>query len=135
MKFTDAQFEAPILADEDELVADILEHLREYQPYVIEAYPPGYLIGIIRDSISIARSFGVTDVIGIRTFTDLRWSMAAGWFHEPTLRSVMLDPALTSTQKFDRLIEEDMEDAWVAAEENFDRPEDWRAHLWAADAS
>ena len=84
----------------------------------------------MRDSIRIGQSFGIADVVGLRTFTDLRWRMAAGWYNEPRLAAVLQTPGLTSEQKFDKMAEEDMEEAWLQAEAYFDRPEDWRAHLW-----
>jgi hypothetical protein len=129
MKLTRAQMEASLLRDEDALVADVVEYFEEMRPHIIAAYPPGYLIAILRESVRLAIAHNMTDVEHIRLFVDLRWEIAAGWFREPDLNEVLMRKGLTPERRFEVLTGSKYDAAWDRAEA-LDGPEEWRGPLW-----
>ena len=126
-KFTKKQMGAPLLKMENRpsLIADIEKHLQENAPNIVKAYPRGYFYDIVNESIEIARYFGIDDVIYIRLFVELRWSIAAGWFKEPQINAVLSDKSKSAEEKFQMLTDGRYDRFWDEAEK-IDGPSEWR---------
>lgn len=129
MKLTRQQMGASLMRNEDDLVADILEYLAEMRPQVVQAYPPGYFIALIRESVRLGMRHNMTDVEHMRVFVDLRWQIAAGWFREPEIAEVLLRAGLSPEQRFAILTGPEFDAAWERAEAR-DTPADWRGEFW-----
>lgn len=128
--FTKKQMGAPILKDRSALIADVVEHLHETTPHVIKAYPPGYLLGIINESLNIAvDELCIDDVVYLRLFVDLRWRIAAGWFRQPAINAVLSDTTQSTEHRFATITGEAFDACWDEAEA-LDGPEEWRGHLY-----
>lgn len=130
MRLSRKQMAAPLMADEDALVGDVIEYLSDRRPETVAAYPPGYFVGLVRESIRLARRHGMDDVEHIRLFIDLRWEIAAGWFRQPQIAEVLSRPGQTGAQRFAVLTQPAYDLAWDAAED-LDGPDHWRGDLWS----
>jgi predicted ATPase len=126
LRFSQQQIHAPILNDDNALLADIVQHLQENAPDVVKAYPPGYFLQLVRHSALLARDgFGLHDVQAIRLFVSLRWDIGAGYYHHPTINAVLSDHTLPAMARFEKLLSPEHEDVWLDAAA-FDGPEYWR---------
>ena len=129
MKLTRKQMGASLMRNEDDLVADIVEYLAEMRPQVVQAYPPGYFIALIRESVRLGARHNMTDVEHMRVFVDLRWQVSAGWFREPAIAEVLLRPGLSPERRFAILTGPDYDEIWERAAAR-DTPADWRGDYW-----
>ena len=135
MRVTQSLIQAPLLADDNALVADVIMHVQENLPDVAKAYPPGYFVQIVRHSVLIARDrFQLRDVQAIRLFVALRWEIGAGYFQHPTIHAALMDQSLAPMARFDRLLEPANADVWLDAAV-YDGAEYWRGDKsWGFDA-
>jgi hypothetical protein len=124
--FSQSQIHAPILGDDNALVADIIMHLQENAPDIAAAYPPGYLVQIVKHSTLIARdTYGLMDVQAIRLFVALRWETGAGYFQHPTIHAALSDRSRAPMDRFAWLLTPENEHVWLEAEA-YDGAEYWR---------
>lgn len=124
------QLNRMLLANRELLNRDIEEHLTEYRPHILAAYPRPYLRWVINDSLDIGLGLGIDDVTMLRVFVQLRWDIAPGFFKQPEIARVLANRELTAEQRFEKLATEPYADAWAEAE-RYDRPEEWRARFWS----
>lgn len=129
LRLSRSQSQAPLLFDRENLIADIVEYLDEYDPQIVSAYPQGYLNGIVNESLKIAFSFQLYDIVHLRVFTRLRWEISAGFFKQVKINEVLSDKNITEEDKFSRLLSPEFDDAWEEAQ-IYDGPDEWRGYLW-----
>lgn len=121
-----AQMDAPILDDDTALTADVLQHLDEVRPDLARRYPAGYFIALVRHSARLARDrFGLRSLPAVRTFVQLRWDIAPGFYHHPTVAAVLSDAGLAPEARFETLLSEPYEHVWLEAAA-LDGPAYWR---------
>jgi len=126
MRVKQSFIDAPVVGDDEALTADVIGHLEQFLPEVLTAYPPGYLVALIRHSAIFARDhFGLNEVAAIRLFVRLRWEISPGFYKEPTIAAVLADRALRPMDRFDRLLAPEHEAVWLEAA-GFDGPAYWR---------
>lgn len=129
MRLSRAQMQSALLRDEDALVADVIEYLGELRPQILRAYPQGYFIALIRESVRLAQAHRMDDVEHVRLFVDLRWQIAAGWFREPEINAVLQRVDLCAADRFALLVTPAYDMAWSRAEK-LDSPAQWRGAFW-----
>lgn len=126
---TKKQMGAPLLKDRSALIADVVEHLHDILPHVVKAYPSGYLLAVINESLHIAiDEFAINDVVYLRLFVDLRWRIAAGWFRQPAINAVLREMGQSAEQRFSTITHTSFDAHWDEAE-TLDGPEEWRDYL------
>lgn len=126
MKMSQTLIDAPIVSGDGTLTADVFTHLQEHLPEVVRAYPPGYLLGLVRHSACLARDrFELTELAAIRLFVRLRWEIAPGFYFHPVIAQVLGDRSLRPMQRFDALTHPSNEHVWLEAMAH-DGPEYWR---------
>lgn len=136
MRMNQSQIHAPILADLNALVADIIMHIQENAPDVAKAYPPGYFVQIVKHSTLIARDgFGLRDVQAIRLFVTLRWEIGAGYFQHPVIHAALMEQSLPPMARFERLLTAENDHVWLDAA-RYDGADYWRGDKsWGFDAA
>lgn len=70
-------------------MADLLQHLAEYRPAVIAAYPLPYLQWVVNDTLDLAQPFGLDDVPALRAFLQLRFDIAPGFYKQAEIAEVL----------------------------------------------
>jgi hypothetical protein len=130
LRISKSQMAKPVETDRQRTVEVLHRYIQAQHPEAAAAYPEGYLLIILNDSIRLAHRFDLEDLDSITTFCDLRFRMAAGWYREPSLNAVLRQKGLNGAANFDRLAADDMADAWIHAAMKYDTAEEWRGHLW-----
>lgn len=125
----EAQLNRMVLADRALLVRDVQDHLTQYRPSIVAAYPAGYLRWVIGDSLDIASRFGIDDVRMLRVFVRLRWDIAPGFYKQPDIAAVLSNTALPASERFAVLGGDRYAEAWNDAC-RFDSPAEWRERYW-----
>jgi hypothetical protein len=115
LRFSRRQAEAPLLFDRQALIIDIEEHLAERFPAMVAVMPRGALWARINDSIRLAMWFRIGEVSHLRFFTALRWDIAPGFYREPRIWAVLVNPARGEEERLAALGDDAMEPALQAA--------------------
>lgn len=134
LKFTQQQIHGPVLVNRQKLINDIENHLQEYCPEIVSAYPRGYLWSILNESIKIAFSFRIDDVHSMRLFARLRWDIAPGFYKQPDIARVLAQTERSAEERFDQLTQPAFDAAWDEAQA-FDGPHEWRGEIREVDES
>ena len=126
LRISAQSMDAPVLRDDNALTADVIEHLDEVRPDLAKRYPIGYFIALVRHSARLGRDkFALTTLPAIRTFVQLRWDIAPGFYHHPTIAAVLGDAGLEPEERFERLMSDPYEHVWLEAMD-LDGPAYWR---------
>lgn len=108
---------------------DLATHLLQFRPHLFEIHPTPYLMVLIDDTIELALSFGMTDVLATRVFLQLRWDVAPGFYLQPDIAAALHRHGHEGMACWEWLARDEYGDAWLAAHE-FDQPRHWRERLW-----
>ena len=127
--FSAEQMNRPLLANRSRLEADLLQHLLALRPALFEAYPVPYLHWVVQDTLDIAATFGLDDVVALRVFLQLRFDIAPGFWREPSIADVLGRRALAPMARWQRLSEEPFGDAWLRAAQ-YQGAGEWRERFW-----
>lgn len=126
VKIYQSFIDAPTVQDDIALTKDVVGHLEEHLPDVVRAYPAGYFIGLVGHSARIARDrFVLNESAAIRLFVRLRWEIAPGYYHHPTISAALSDQKLRPIDRFEKLLEQDNGQVWLDAME-YDGEAFWR---------
>ncbi len=129
LKFDKDQTHGPVMADRQKLLEDVVKHMIDELPAVVEAYPKGYFLSVVNDSIEIALRHGIDDVFSMRLFVRLRWEIAPGFYKQPQIAAVLKQTFRPAEDRFDELTTPAFEKAWTEAEA-LTGPEEWRGEAW-----
>jgi hypothetical protein len=133
LKFEKDQLHGPVMADRQLLLEDVVKHLMEELPAVVDAYPKGYFLSVVNDSIDIALRHGIDDVFSVRLFVRLRWDISPGFYKQPKIAEVLAQTFRSAEERFDELTTPDYDQAWQDALQ-FSGPEEWRGDAWRSEA-
>jgi len=126
MKVTQRVIDAPVVRDDVALTQDVIEHLSGFLPAIITAYPPGYLIAIVRHSATFARDhFGLDEIAAVRMFVRMRWEIAPGFYKHPEIAAQLSDQSMRPIDRFEALLAPEKEHVWADAM-IYDGPAYWR---------
>lgn len=126
VKISQSFIDAPTVQDDTILTKDVVCHLEQHRPDIVRAYPAGYFIGLVGHSARIARDrFALNESAAIRLFVRLRWEIAPGYYHHPTISAALSDRKLRPIHRFEKLLEQDDGQVWLDAME-YDGEAYWR---------
>ncbi|MEM6483572.1 MAG: hypothetical protein AAF662_01115 [Pseudomonadota bacterium] len=133
LKFSKDQVHDPVMKDPAKLLDDVVRHLIDELPAVVDAYPKGYFLSIVKASIDIALRHNMDDVFTVRLFVRLRWEIAPGFYKQPKIAAVLADTSISAQQRFEHLTTPSFDDAWEEAL-GYTGSSEWRGEAWGSDA-
>lgn len=126
IKISQSFIDAPTVQDDTVLTKDVVSHFEEHRPDIVRVYPAGYFIGLVGHSARIARDrFALSESAAIRLFVRLRWEIAPGYYHHPTISAALSDQKLRPIHRFEKLLEQHNGQIWLDAME-YDGETYWR---------
>lgn len=131
LKFTKNQIHGPIMGDRHLLLEDVVNHFLKDLPEVVNAYPKGYFLSIVNESIDIALKHKMDDVFTVRLFVRLRWEIAPGFYKHPQIASVLKQTSRPAQDRFDELTTPTFDKAWEEAQ-SLTGPDEWRGDAWSS---
>lgn len=107
------------------IIDEILAAVRENHPTYVQ--PDDVLRNAIRAGLKRARAHGLSDHRSLVEYVLVMFEIAPNFDQQPVLAQVLSDPRLPTEERWEKIFEEDYDDAWhQAAEPGFRDSAFWR---------
>ena len=116
----DAQLQAFLAADEDELVRVVCEAVRSSNPARVKGYSDETLQKMVRVAINRARNRGIAKAEYIAAFAALMFEISPRFDEQPTISAVLDDTNFSPEERLFQLFDRVPEEAWSEAERTYD---------------
>ena len=125
----DAQLQAFIAADDDEVFAVVAKAVREANPVRVDGYSDEKLGKMVRVAVNRARSRGLSKVEYIAAFSAIMFETSPRFDEQKDISSVLDDVNHSPEDRLFQLFARVPEEAWAEAERSYDEA------IWFASAS
>jgi hypothetical protein len=114
-KMTSEQIDALVAGDDEQLIRTVLAYQQREYGNLLNGVPEDMQIGMIRNGIAKARSYGLQRAGNINAFVALMFEIAPEFDRQPDIQRVLKDPTIAPENKIQALMDRVPAQAWEDA--------------------